>query len=132
MLMWEILPGKVWQGDIFSLVSKFDCCISCTTLSELMPPIVERFPFHIFFPFEDTDHLPDPGILDQLAITGKYFVDNSKTLLVQCNAGRNRSGLVIGMILLKMGYTDVVKIIQGANPKALDNQTFVNYLNSLE
>lgn len=128
---WEILPGKIWQGNLFSLASGgFDACISCTRLSEVANIVGNHFPVHTFFPFADAAKLPDLVLLQAVAMGGAEMA--GKRLLVTCNAGCNRSGLVIGVILRLLNIKDPVGVIKAAHPEALYRQTFVDYLNKLE
>jgi hypothetical protein len=52
-------------------------------------------------------------------------------ILVRCQAGYNRSGLVVGLVLLRLGYDPVsaVELIrEKRGPHALCNAYFVSYL----
>lgn len=58
-------------------------------------------------------------------------VKEGKNTLVRCSAGLNRSGLVVGFALLRMGHNAdaAIKMIRTArSPYALFNQHFVGYL----
>ena len=54
-----------------------------------------------------------------------------RRVLVACFAGRNRSGLVSGLVLKRLGYSagEAIAIIRAARgPDALSNTSFVRYL----
>lgn len=56
-----------------------------------------------------------------------------RSVLVTCFAGRNRSGLVVGLALRRMGVrgADAVGLVrQARGPSALSNESFVRYLTS--
>jgi hypothetical protein len=55
-----------------------------------------------------------------------------RVLVVQCGLGRNRSGLVIGCILAKLGFRDPLATLRAANPLALSgNRVFAEYVAGL-
>lgn len=54
-----------------------------------------------------------------------------RRVLVRCRAGMNRSGLVVGEVLIRSGYTatDAIGMIRANRaPGALNNEMFVAYL----
>ena len=56
-------------------------------------------------------------------------------VLIRCQAGWNRSGLVMALVLMKEGYTadDAIDLIRERRTKyALCNETFVEYLVGLD
>jgi hypothetical protein len=81
----------------------------------------------------DQPVLPDLAQLDQVAKWGFDMWKSGKNLLVHCAAGRNRSGLVNGKILILNGMTgrDAVKLIKSKRTGALSNKVFSDYLESL-
>jgi protein-tyrosine phosphatase len=89
---------------------------------------------YLFWPFFDHPYLPDLGQLKTTAEWGYRKWKSGKALLVHCAAGRNRSGLTNGMILVMDGMTgkDAVKLIQAKIPGALCNKTFREYLEGQE
>lgn len=80
-------------------------------------------------PFADGDKIP----IHQLEILAKRLADDIKAggkVLLHCNAGRNRSALLAGLILLRLGFTGTgaVALIREKRPGALANRTFATYL----
>ncbi|MFD7033606.1 dual specificity protein phosphatase family protein [Streptomyces sp. NPDC059917] len=97
-------------------------------------------------------HGPDPGIdhlvaeipdgplvaaqihtVQQLARTAAKAVQDGRTVLVRCNAGYNRSGLVIAQTLIDLGHeapTAIDIVRQKRSPSALNNRLFEEYLNT--
>jgi hypothetical protein len=62
-------------------------------------------------------------------------LEDGQTVLVHCQAGCNRSGLVAGRVLMLMGYSadDAITLLRDArSPLVLCNQTFENYLRGLD
>jgi protein-tyrosine phosphatase len=55
----------------------------------------------------------------------------NKKVLVRCQAGYNRSGLVVALVLLRLGYTadDAIALIREKRSEhALCNELFVEYI----
>jgi protein-tyrosine phosphatase len=54
------------------------------------------------------------------------------SVLVTCAWGKNRSGLVTGLMLVGEGYSgeEAVRLIQNRRPGSLFNESFANYLRS--
>jgi hypothetical protein len=130
MAIHEIIPDQLYQGDILAMnESGFDVVITCSWLESLLPSWV---PIHVSFPFSDTPELPDTNRLDKVAQFGMQCIGQPWKVLCVCNAGHNRSGLVCGRIMQMMGETDVVAKIKVANPEALSNVVFSEYLDDLE
>lgn len=91
------------------------------------------------YDFEDEDKPLDPAIRDQVrehALFIKHLLakDNAPTVAVSCLAGRNRSAMVGGMVMLYKGFTakDTVRMIRGERRSALSNPFFVEELELLE
>lgn len=133
-MFWEILPGKLWQGNLFSPTEmRAECVVTCTRigLSSVLVDVLHGFPLHVLFPFEDADHLPDKATLLAVAKLVVDELQSSKTVLVHCNAGQNRSGLVIAKVLCLQGYTGILAMIQRAHPEALANPVFAEYVSGM-
>ncbi len=134
-MTWEIIP-RLFQADFAGSISaQAGCIVTCSGLSEIpsaMADSIRGWPLHILFPFWDVAALPDMGEAQTVAEVAYYEHTRGKVVVVNCNAGQNRSGLIIGLTLLKLGHTGVVETIRHAHPEALNNQTFVDELNRLE
>lgn len=133
-MLWQILPGKLWQGDLLSPTEmRVECVVTCTRLglSSVLVDVLHAFPLHVLFPFDDTDHLPDMRTLATVARLVMDELRDCRTVLVHCNAGQNRSGLVIAKVLALQGYTGILALIQRAHPEALANPVFNEYVSGL-
>lgn len=67
----------------------------------------------------------------QLATIAAAAVRAHRTVMVRCQYGYNRSGLVVAQTLLDLGYSveDAIPLIrQQRSPYALNNEFFVSYL----
>ena len=87
---------------------------------------------YIYFPIFDED-LPDINRLDGIATLGAHLIRTGHRVLSHCGMGFNRSALVAGAILHKLGHPgpDIVPRIRARRPGALFNEIFADYLQSL-
>jgi protein-tyrosine phosphatase len=69
--------------------------------------------------------------VDEFAASAALDFADGRQVLVRCRAGMNRSGLVVGEVLKRNGYTAaeaIAMIRKHRAPGALNNETFVAYL----
>jgi protein-tyrosine phosphatase len=88
---------------------------------------------YIYFPICDDD-LPNLDKLNALGNLGASLVASRHCVLSHCGLGFNRSALVAGIILHKLGMSgpDIVRRIRERRPGALFNDYFSAYLESLK
>jgi hypothetical protein len=115
--MWEMIPGRLWQADLADIWSgNADVVVSCSLASELS--VLRPRVLHAFFPFEDGQALPDMAIATRLAELVAHYVSLDYRALINCDAGKNRSGLMTGLTLRAYGIRNVVDYIQARHPEA--------------
>ena len=87
---------------------------------------------YVYFPIFD-EELPDAGRLDAVATLGASLIRGGHRVLSHCGMGFNRSALMAGVILNKLGHSgaEVVPRIRARRPGALFNDVFAAYLQSL-
>jgi hypothetical protein len=71
------------------------------------------------------------GQAAMLAVIAASAVRDGRTVLVRCHSGYNRSGLVVAQTLMELGHgcVEAVELIrQRRSPRALNNEMFVEYL----
>jgi hypothetical protein len=87
---------------------------------------------YIYFPILD-EELPNLDKLDAIGDLGARVVIAGHRVLSHCGMGFNRSALVAGVILNKLGMPghDVVQRLRERRPGALFNDCFADYLRSL-
>lgn len=87
---------------------------------------------YIYFPIFD-EELPDLTKLEGLAHLGAHLISNGHSVLSHCGMGFNRSALVAGRILHRLGMKGpkIVETIRERRPGALFNDIFANHLRSL-
>ena len=75
-------------------------------------------------PFESQWQVHKVSILD--------IINNKGTIAVHCKGGSGRTGLVIGLILLAIGYPSnkVIETVQEIRPNSLKNPSQLNYFNA--
>jgi len=95
-------------------------------------PTVPDGCLYIYFPIYD-EQLPDPHRLDAVVSLGAYLVTNGHSVLSHCGMGFNRSALVAGRILHRLGMPgpQVIDRIRERRPGALFNEVFADHLRSL-
>ena len=87
---------------------------------------------YIYFPIFD-EALPPLSRLDALGNLGAHLIRNGHGVLSHCGMGFNRSALVAGVILHKLGMPgpEIVARIRERRPGALFNDVFAGYLDAL-
>jgi hypothetical protein len=95
-------------------------------------PTVPNQCLYIYFPIFDED-LPNLAKLHAIGDLGARIVTAGHKVLSHCGMGFNRSALVAGVILYKLGMPgrDVVERLRERRPGALFNDCFADYLRSL-
>jgi len=96
-----------------------------------VPTLPDRC-LYIYFPIFD-EGLPNLDKLHALGNLGASLVASRHCVLSHCGMGFNRSALVAGIILHKLGMPgpDIVRRIRERRPGALFNDCFAAYLESL-
>ncbi|MGE5233338.1 MAG: hypothetical protein ACM3OB_04445 [Acidobacteriota bacterium] len=87
---------------------------------------------YVYFPIFD-EGLPDLERLSALADLGAGLVRNGRRVLAHCGMGYNRSALMAGLILHRLGIPgpQAVAQIRRQRPGALFNTVFAEYLETL-
>ena len=95
-------------------------------------PTVPNGCLYVYFPIYDED-LPDLNKLEAVVSLGAHLVANGHRVLTHCGMGFNRSALVAGRILHRLGLpgTRVVELLRERRPGALFNETFASHLLAL-
>lgn len=84
---------------------------------------------YIYFPIYDED-LPNLDKLHAIVDLGASLVERGHKVLSHCRMGFNRSALVAGLILVKLGMSgpDAMALMRSQRPGALFNDVFATYL----
>ena len=96
-------------------------------------PTVPNQVLYVYFPIFDED-LPALAKLNAVADLGAALIDSGHRVLSHCGMGFNRSALVAGLILLRLGVSgpEAVRRLRACRPGALFNEAFAAHLQSLE
>lgn len=132
---WDEIVPNLWIGGM--------------VYGERMTPCIPK-EFDVCISMAGNEVKPEPGIVqyvysipdNRLGFAEKLFVKEavikaeaglllSGRVLVRCYAGYNRSGLVVALTLLNMGYSPAAAIDlirEKRSPHALCNEEFVKYV----
>ena len=96
-----------------------------------VPCVPNRY-LYIYFPIYD-EELPNLHKLNSIASLGADLVRSGHRVLSHCGMGFNRSALVAGMILHRLGMPgpDIVTRLRSRRPGALFNEVFAAYVEAL-
>lgn len=86
---------------------------------------------YVFFQLDDVPTIPDPRAIDDLGASVAALVRAGGRVAVNCAAGLNRSGLIVGRALIALGHApaDAIRLVREARgPWALSNVEFARYL----
>jgi len=96
-------------------------------------PTIPNHVLYVYFPIFDED-LPNLSKLNAVADLGAALIRAGQRVLSHCGMGFNRSALVAGLILLRLGVggPEAVQRLRACRPGALFNEVFAAHLQSLE
>lgn len=115
---WETLsPFRI--DTVIDLEGGLDDCI----------PTVPGRCLYVYFPIYD-EELPDMRKLEAVAALGAHLVEGGHRVLSHCGMGFNRSALIAGRILHRLGMPgkDVVERLRERRAGALFNEVFAAHL----
>jgi hypothetical protein len=121
---WNIVASR-GVDVVIDLEGGLDLCI----------PTQANHCLYVYFPFDDDDRvLPSLTKLRAIAQLAASLVRGGHTVLTHCSGGFNRSGLVAGLILTELGMSgaEALTRIRAKRPGALYNDTFADYLASVD
>ena len=100
-------------------------------LDECIPTTPEGC-LYIYFPIFD-EGLPNLQRLDAIGTLGAQLIRSGHRVLSHCGMGFNRSALVAGVILNKLGHggPQIVQRLRERRPGALFNDVFAEFLEKL-
>ena len=139
----EIIPGLFMGGQI------------CLTTQDGVARVTDEFDAVFSFYWRDEEgNGPDKGVehihhfisdgeltdvdlmaVKLLAVSVADWVQTGHRVLVRCQAGYNRSGLVVAFALMELGYStqEAIDLIrEKRSPFALHRQVFLDYLRQAE
>ncbi len=95
-------------------------------------PTVPNQMLYVYFPIYD-EELPELVKLEAVVDLGARLVGSGHKVVSHCGMGFNRSALVAGLILNRLGMpgADVVQHLRRCRPGALFNEVFAAHLQAL-
>lgn len=147
MRFYEVLPGQLFMSGSFkrnpyqikfSTIQKHRISVVVCTLRTPDPDMYHwatNAPArqYIVEPLSDGREVP----VDRYNFVANRVIrqiQSGRIVLVHCIAGRNRSGLVSGLVarqLLKISGEEALAVVRKARPTALVNPVYEQYLRSL-
>jgi hypothetical protein len=88
-------------------------------------------PRYRFHPIDDVPWIHDREAIHDLALEVAVLVRTGRSVVVNCAAGLNRSGLLVGRTLIGLGHTpaEAVELVRRARGShALSNREFTRFL----
>ncbi len=118
---WSIV-SSYGVDSVIDLEGGLDACI----------PTLPGSCLYVYFPILDED-LPDLRKLEAVAALGAHLIATGHRVLSHCGMGYNRSALIAGRILHRLGWPGekIVATIQERRPGALFNEVFAEHLRAL-
>ena len=133
----EVLPGLWWSGlpdDWQALRDQVDAVID---LADPGPgPSAEDLGeiTYVKAPLEDGETLPEPVLLDHLVGLVVDLVRQGRRVLVHCTFGKNRSGLVMALVVREVlgcdGPTALARV-RAVRDNAVNNDAFSEWVSAL-
>jgi hypothetical protein len=95
-------------------------------------PTVPNHVLYVYFPIYD-EELPNLAKLNAIADMAAGLIRSGHRVLSHCGMGFNRSALVAGLVLVRLGVSgpDAVARLRRCRPGALFNEVFAAHLDSL-
>lgn len=133
MVFYEIIP-RLFQSSKFTERNfetiekiKVDVVIDLEGTIDKVPARVKEIKY---WPIEDKLYLPDLEELWEIVEWGTSQLEGGLVVLTHCTFGRNRSGLVDGEILKRLGWSgaDALARIREVVPGGLANPVFAEYV----
>lgn len=129
----EIAP-RLWQGGCYHYdqdeLTQFDAVLTLNGRAKPAPDPVAEMACYI----SDSATLPDFSRLMKAVDWAYVRWTQGEHVLVRCQAGLNRSGLVVALLLYRHGFDigeAIERIRTKRSPYALCNTTFERYLRNL-
>lgn len=131
-VVYEDAAGSRYEHKAFITPEHFDTVVTMYAYARPVDWFVKEFRFGIYdndMKDFQTDELHD------IVVAAHRDWKKGKRVLVRCQAGINRSGLVMALMLIREGYSadDAITLMRGKRGQAvLANKHFENWLKALE
>ena len=133
----EVLPG-LWQSglpeDWAEVRDRVDAVIDVADPGPGPSPEDLGGLTWVKAPLEDGDELPDPLVLHHLAGLTADLVRDGRRVLVHCTFGKNRSGLLMTLVVRELLGCDgptALERVRAVRHRAVNNARFADWLSDL-
>jgi len=135
----EQVPGKLWHGGCpvdFDWVrdTGIDVVLDLADADTYPPADDIEGLTYLKCPLVDDEDIPDPAVTLRLAALVAGLVQEGHRALVHCTFGRNRSGLVVSLVvreLLGLSGRDALVYVQERRDRTVNNEGFAEWLRTL-
>lgn len=127
----EVVPGLFQASSRLEpaeLFERFDAVFDLCGWDRGASVPDPRYRFHLI---DDVPWIEDPDSIHRLAAEVAGLVRSGGSVVVNCAAGLNRSGLLVGRSLIELGHTpaEAVELVRRARGfHALSNREFTRFL----
>ncbi len=135
----EMLPGRLWHGGCpvdFDWVTAtgLRAVIDIADADAHPPAGATDGLLYLKAPLVDGDDVPDPALTLRLATLVAGLLDDGYRVLVHCTFGRNRSGLLVSLVVreaLGISGAEALAHVQAHREGTVNNAQFAEWLRSL-
>ncbi|MGW6130913.1 protein-tyrosine phosphatase family protein [Cellulomonas sp. NPDC055163] len=135
----EMLPGRLWHGGCpvdFDWVTAtgIRAVVDIADADAHPPAGATDGLLYLKAPLVDGDDLPEPALTLRLATLVAGLLDDGYRVLVHCTFGRNRSGLIVSLVVREaLGLTgaEALAHVQAHREGTVNNARFAEWLRSL-
>ncbi|WP_129336415.1 protein-tyrosine phosphatase family protein [Cellulomonas endophytica] len=135
----HMVPGRLWHGGC---PVDFDAARALGITAVVDVADADAHPpagatdglLYLKSPLVDGDDLPDTGLTLRLAALVAGLVDDGHVVLVHCTFGRNRSGLLVSLVvreLLGLSGAEALRHVQERREGTVNNAAFAAWLRGL-
>ena len=133
----EVLPG-LWQSglpeDWDLLRAHVDAVVDVADAGPGPSPQDLGDLTYVKAPLEDGGTLPDPVVLEHLTALVADLVRSGRRVLVHCTFGKNRSGLLMALVVRELLGCDgrtALERVRAVRHRAVNNEAFAAWLSAL-
>ena len=135
----EMIPGLLWHGGCpvdFDWVHEtgIRAVIDIADADAHPPAGATDDLLYLKAPLVDADDLPDPAFTTRLATLVAGLVEEGYPVLVHCTFGRNRSGLIMSLVVrevLNLTGAEALEHVRSRRRNTVNNDTFAGWLETL-
>jgi protein-tyrosine phosphatase len=133
----EVLPG-LWQSglpeDWAALRDRVDAVVDVADAGTGPSEDELGGLTYVKAPLQDGEELPDPVVLDHLTGLVADLVRDGRRVLVHCTFGKNRSGLLMALVVRELLGCDgrtALQRVRAVRHRAVNNERFARWVSEL-